>query len=165
MITEIGRERFRWLDFDIENRPIAYLGSDFTTAEVTAIAAGWSDEKKIHCWVLGEDEYIDMLDEFRQLYEAAGGVTGHYIRRHDLPILNGAMLEAGLPPLPEKLTSDTKLDLTKRSQLSASQENLSHMWRTHAEPVDFAIKVETHNHPTAIAPCGYPRCGSSCPGW
>ncbi|HET7266794.1 MAG TPA: phosphoribosylformylglycinamidine synthase [Oleiagrimonas sp.] len=26
------------------------------------------------------------------------------------------------------------------------------VWRAHAEPVDFAIKVETHNHPTAIAP-------------
>jgi phosphoribosylformylglycinamidine synthase len=26
------------------------------------------------------------------------------------------------------------------------------VWQAHEEPVDFAIKVETHNHPTAIAP-------------
>ncbi|EIL88907.1 phosphoribosylformylglycinamidine synthase [Rhodanobacter sp. 115] len=26
------------------------------------------------------------------------------------------------------------------------------VWRAHQEPIDFAIKVETHNHPTAIAP-------------
>lgn len=26
------------------------------------------------------------------------------------------------------------------------------IWRGHEEPIDFAIKVETHNHPTAIAP-------------
>jgi len=26
------------------------------------------------------------------------------------------------------------------------------VWRTHEERIDFAIKVETHNHPTAIAP-------------
>jgi phosphoribosylformylglycinamidine synthase len=26
------------------------------------------------------------------------------------------------------------------------------VWRRHAERIDFAIKVETHNHPTAIAP-------------
>lgn len=26
------------------------------------------------------------------------------------------------------------------------------VWRAHEEPIDFAIKVETHNHPTAIAP-------------
>jgi phosphoribosylformylglycinamidine synthase len=26
------------------------------------------------------------------------------------------------------------------------------LWRAHAEPIDYAIKVETHNHPTAIAP-------------
>lgn len=115
------------LDFDIENRPIAYLGSDFTTAEITAIAAGWAGQKKVSVWVLGENSYEEILRGFRSLYDMADVVTGHYIRRHDLPIINGAMLEAGLPPLDPKLTSDTKLDLTKRSQLSASQENLSHM--------------------------------------
>lgn len=26
------------------------------------------------------------------------------------------------------------------------------IWRAHAEPIDFAIKVETHNHPTALSP-------------
>ncbi|WP_049623121.1 phosphoribosylformylglycinamidine synthase [Frateuria defendens] len=27
-----------------------------------------------------------------------------------------------------------------------------HVWRAHAEQIDYAIKVETHNHPTAIVP-------------
>jgi phosphoribosylformylglycinamidine synthase len=28
----------------------------------------------------------------------------------------------------------------------------NHVWRSHEEQIDYAIKVETHNHPTAIAP-------------
>jgi len=55
-------------------------------------------------------------------------VTGHYIRMHDLPIINGALVEHGLPPLSEKLTCDTKLDLvSKGAAFSASQENLCAM--------------------------------------
>ena len=34
----VSARPLRVLDFDIENRPLSYLGSDFTTAEVTAIA-------------------------------------------------------------------------------------------------------------------------------
>ena len=118
----------RWLDFDIENRPLSYLGSDFTTAEVTAIAASWADEKKVHCWALGEVTAEEMLLGFTALYSRADGVTGHYIRKHDLPIVNGALLELGLPLLTAKLTCDTKMDLVRRKDLSASQESLGEMY-------------------------------------
>ena len=115
------------LDFDIENRPLSYLGMDFTTAEITAIAASFVGEKKVHVWLLGVDDPINMLNGFRALYDRADCVTGHYIRKHDLPIINGAMLEAGLPALTAKLSSDTKLDLLKRGGVSASQESLADM--------------------------------------
>lgn len=121
-------QKFRILDFDIENRPLSYLGSDFTTAEVTAIAAGWVGETKIHCWLLGETSSENMLDSFCELYEKADCVTGHYILRHDLPIINGALLEHGLPSLGEKRASDTKIHLIKRKDLSASQESLAEMY-------------------------------------
>ena len=120
--------RLRVLDFDIENRPLAYLGQDFTTADVTAIAAGFVGEGKIHCWLLGQHSSKGMLLGFRRMYDAADIVTGHYIRKHDLPILNGAMVEAGLPPLAPKLTSDTKLDFITSVGISESQENLSQMY-------------------------------------
>lgn len=117
------------LDFDIENRPLAYLGPDYTTAEVTAIAAcRHRQPKTMTVWLLGIDDYEAMLTEFRELYDAADIVTGHYIRAHDLPVINGAMLEAGLPPLGPKLTIDTKLDLKPVRHLSQSQENLSEMF-------------------------------------
>ena len=117
----------RVLDFDIENRPLSYGGGDWTTAEVTAIAAGWVDEDEVHCWALGQDSSLTMFREFMRLYDQADIVTGHNIRRHDLPILNGAMLEAGLPFLTPKLSCDTYGDLLRRGDISGSQESLAGM--------------------------------------
>jgi hypothetical protein len=119
----------RILDFDIENRPLSYLGQDYTTAEITAIAACWHGKPKtMTLWLLGRDTPTAMLNGFRAMYNAADMVTGHYIRMHDLPIINGAMLEYGMDPLDDKLTCDTKLDLVKKGPVfSASQENLAAM--------------------------------------
>lgn len=121
--------KLKILDFDIENRPIAYLGADYTTAEVTAIAACWHGRPRtMRVWLLGQDDYLTMLREFLALYNEADIVTGHYIRGHDLPMLNGALIEAGMGPLPEKLTIDTKIDLVSIKHLSKSQENLAEMF-------------------------------------
>jgi len=118
-------KKLRILDFDIENRPLTYLGGDYTTADVTAIAWSWTDEEDVYVALLGVNTYEVMLKGFMEFYDQADIVTGHYIRKHDLPILNGAMLEFGLPTMGAKLTSDTKMDLIKRSDISASQESLS----------------------------------------
>lgn len=119
----------RILDFDIENRPLAYWYDGMTTAETTAIAACWMGQPQtMRCWLLGPRNLKAMLMGFRKMYNQADMVTGHYIRRHDLPILNGAMLEQGMPPLEPKLTCDTKMDLTKRKDLSASLEELANMF-------------------------------------
>jgi len=124
-----SRFRLRILDFDIENRPLAYLGQGFTTAEVTAIAWGWmGDPKSITVRLLGVHDPGAMLDDFRNVYDQADIVTGHFIRAHDLPIINAALMEAGLPLLDQKLTVDTKLDMVKRKDLSGSQENLAAMF-------------------------------------
>lgn len=118
--------KLRILDFDIENRPLAYLGQDFTTAEITSIAACWHGEPlSMRVWLLGRNKPVTMLAGFRRMYDAADMVTGHYIRKHDLPVINGALLEYDLPPLDAKLTCDTKLDLLDSKYLSLSMENLS----------------------------------------
>lgn len=121
--------KFAWLDWDIENRPISYLGMDFTTADITAIACSWADSEDVHCFVQTKDKRSQrtMLRRFYEFYEAADGVTGHNIRRHDLPILNGALMEHGLPTLGPKLTCDTYGDLKRKSGISGSQENLASM--------------------------------------
>lgn len=115
------------LDWDIENRPLSYLGQDYTTAEVTAIAASFGPKKKMHCWLLGKDSLLDILENFRELYDQADIVTGHYIRAHDLPVVNGALIELGRPGLAPKLVSDTKLDCIKTKYMSMSQESLGAM--------------------------------------
>ena len=121
------KRRMAILDFDIENRPLSYKGRDWTTSEVTAIAASFGPDEPMHCWLLGVNDPVDMLREFRALYDRAEVVTGHYIRKHDLPLVNGAMIEYGLPPLGGKLTCDTYFDLAKLSGVGKSQENLAVM--------------------------------------
>lgn len=119
----------RVLDFDIENRPLSYWYDGRCTAEVTAIAWQFVGESEPAVATLTLDEWSgrEMLEAFAEAYAAADLVTGHYIRRHDLPILNGAMIEHGLPMLGSKLTSDTRLDLVKFADLAKSQAALGAM--------------------------------------
>jgi len=119
----------RWLSFDIENRPLSYWYDGNCTAEVTAIAwAVAEDEPKVTVRFLSPGGGSrQMLEAFVRAYDAADGVTGHYIRKHDLPIINGALVEHGLPTLKPKLTSDTRLDLKRWKDLPASQEALGAM--------------------------------------
>lgn len=128
--------RHRVLDFDIECRPLAWYGGDFVSKEVSAIAWKWVGERGgVHVRALGYETSEEMLSDFSQAYELADMVTGHYIRGYDLPTLNGAMMEFGLPALPSKLSQDTKLDLVSRQGVSASQENLAAMLGVQAPKV------------------------------
>jgi hypothetical protein len=117
----------RVLDFDIENRPLSYLGSDFTTAEVTAIAWAWDGDVTVY--LLGEHELPYILTQFVDAYRQADLVTGHYVRGHDIPMINGALMECRMPPLPDMWVSDTKLDLIRTKGLSLSQESLGAMFK------------------------------------
>lgn len=127
-MIEIKQRKLRVLDFDIENRPLSYLGSDFTTADITAIAWKWIGSKGTPTvYALGEVSPEEMLKAFTEAYDEADIVTGHYIREHDLPMINGALSDFGLPPLGPKLVSDTKLDMIKRKGMSNSQENIGGM--------------------------------------
>lgn len=120
----------RVLDFDIENRPLSYLGSDFTTAEVTAIAWAWADDPtNVTVYLLGEHDLPYILKSFVDAYNRADVVTGHYITGHDLPMLNGALMECQMPTLADKLVEDTKTGLVRSKGLSLSQESLGAMFR------------------------------------
>jgi hypothetical protein len=128
------------LDFDIENRPLSYWWGDACTAEITAIAwsAVGSDEVSVFALDPPPDHETSMhamLGAFVEAYAAADIVTGHFIRKHDLPIINAHLLEWGFAELPSKMTSDTKLDLTRTGSLSVSQESLDEMLRHQDEKV------------------------------
>lgn len=132
----------RILDFDLENRPLSYLGKDFTTADITAIAASWVGKTEIREWLIGSngglwrtDDVQAMLLGFRTMYDNADIVTGHFIRKHDLPFINWAMIEAGLPQLSPKRTQDTYLDCPPGHYASKGQENLAGMLGVKANKV------------------------------
>jgi hypothetical protein len=121
----------RILDFDIENRPLSYWYDGKPTAEITAIAWSWEGEREVDYELLGANGDFDpvfLLERFCCVYDQADIVTGHYIRNHDLPIINGSLMEWGMEPLSPKLTSDTKNDLIRRDGLSMSQEALAAMY-------------------------------------
>ena len=128
MAIRLTTRGLKVLDFDLENRPLSYWYDGQCTSEITAIAASWMGSNHVYVWLLGQDDPTMMLDDFGTLYDEADMVTGHYIRKHDLPIVNGAMMEMGLQSLDPILTQDTKEDLVKRGGLSASQEALSAMF-------------------------------------
>jgi hypothetical protein len=126
----------RILDFDTEARPLSFLGQDFVTKEITAIAWAWTDDPRtVTCRLLGQDDPREMLREFLDAYASADLVTGHYIRGYDLPTINGALMEYRLPLLPDKMTHDTKIHLARRSGISVSQESLGYMLRVEHKKV------------------------------
>jgi len=128
--VRVASRPLRVLDFDIENRPLTYLGSDFTTAEVTAISWAWTDQPQdVTVYLLGETELPTILREFVKVYQQADMVTGHYIKGHDLPMINGALMECRMAPLSDKMVQDTKIDLIRAKGLSLSQESLGAMFR------------------------------------
>jgi hypothetical protein len=136
MRLNVASRPMRVLDFDIENRPLTYLGSDFTTAEVTAIAWAWTDQPNdVTVYLLGETDLSTILDSFVRAYDEADMVTGHYIKGHDLPMINGALVELGMPSLQDKLVQDTKTDLIAMKGISKSQESLGSMFRLDAPKV------------------------------
>lgn len=120
----------RVLDFDVEARPLHWISGDYVSREITAIAWAWIDRPdETTCYLLGDTDPITMLRAFTEAYRKADMVTGHFIRGYDLPMINGALTEYQLPPLEDKLTQDTKLDLVRRQGLSGSQENIGAMLR------------------------------------
>lgn len=129
----------RVLDFDLECRPIAWYGGDFVTKQPTVIAWKFIGERgPVRVANIGDsdrssmvlEEEADMISQFLEDYEKADMVTGHFIRGFDLPVINAACIRLGGSPISKKLTSDTKLDLTKASGISKSMENLSAMFDT-----------------------------------
>jgi hypothetical protein len=136
VVVRVPSRPMRVLDFDIENRPLSYLGSDFTTAEVTAIAWAWTDKPEdVTVYLLGEEELPVILSRFVDAYNAADMVTGHFITGHDLPMVNGALVECGMPSLQDKLVSDTKTHLISMKGISKSQESLGAMFELDAPKV------------------------------
>ena len=129
MLIKTGKGRV--LGFDIENMPLTYYAPDYPTARITAIAMMFEGQRKsLHVCILDPINQTgcspdEMVEHFLDRYMEATLVTGHYIRKHDLPHINAMLFEQGYDTgLGVKLTSDTKDDLLKWKGLPKNQEFL-----------------------------------------
>lgn len=123
---KLKRSPLRVLYFDVEARPLGWYAGDNTHKEVTVAAWCWRDgTPDVRTLTKDDRTRLRMLKAWRNVYDQADMVVGHYIRSFDLPLLNAMLTEAGEPPLGMKLTHDTKQDLTRLHGISKSQENLS----------------------------------------
>jgi DNA polymerase elongation subunit (family B) len=129
-VTWVKVRDLRVLDFDSECRPLHY--SEWRDeSQITAIAWGWTDEKRVHHAVLEQDlsNERDMLAAFIKAYREADVVTGHYIVRHDLPLINDHCMRFGWGLLEPKRAQDTKTLLPRVKGLGLSQENLATLYK------------------------------------
>jgi hypothetical protein len=124
----------RILDFDIETRRIGFHDAGRFApggCEPIAVAWKWVDDGALEVRALPERwSHYQLHKLVTPLFEAmaqADIVTGHYIRKFDLPILAGVALELGIEMPAPLLTVDTKLDLQNVAGLSQSQENLGEL--------------------------------------
>lgn len=122
----------RVLDFDIETRKIGFHDAGrFAPAgcEPVAVAFKWHGEKTVNVRTMNQVWTLQALKWLvRPLFEAfaeADVITGHYIKKFDLPILAGVALETGVYFERPLTVLDTKSDLVEFQGMSKSQENLA----------------------------------------
>jgi hypothetical protein len=124
----------RILDFDTECRPLHY--SEWRDeSQITAYAWSWVGQKTVHRELLShrddEEELWElervMLERFMADFERADIVTGHYILRHDLPLLTDHCMRLGVALPDTKLVNDTKMALPRVKGLGLSQDNLANL--------------------------------------
>lgn len=122
----------RVLDFDIETRKVGFHDAGrFAPAgcEPVAVAFKWHGEAGVNVrtlntkWSLGSLRWLvrPLFDAFAE----ADIITGHYIKKFDLPILAGVALETGVYFQRPLMVVDTKTDLVELQGMSKSQENLA----------------------------------------
>lgn len=137
-----GTQKLRRLNFDIECRPLGWLGGDFVHKEVTAIGWCWMDgDSRPEVALLTKDARSAkaMMRKFHKVYGEADMVVGHFIRSFDLPTLQAEYIELDLPILGQKLTHDTLNDLVKQQGISKSQETLGAMAGLEAPKVQMTV--------------------------
>jgi DNA polymerase elongation subunit (family B) len=107
-------------------------------SQITGIAWSWVGEDTMYCAILEQDlsNEREMFQRFMDAFNQADMLTGHYIRRHDLPLIVDHCARLGLPiPRPVRV-QDTKVDLVRMNGMGQSQENLS---------TTFGLAAEKHH--------------------
>jgi hypothetical protein len=134
-------KRLNLLTLDWECLPGHWIGSDYVSRVVTALAWTWGYDTEITVMTHYDFSRANMATVFAQLIAMADIVTGHWVTGFDLPVGNGARLRENLPPMLDGvMASDTKAHLAKTSGRSLSQKNLSASLGVAAPKIDVTLK-------------------------
>lgn len=144
--------RLRILDFDCETRATGFGDPNWVPQEVTAIAWSWVGDEEVVCRLRCRGAKT-MLRQFRRAYDEADVVTGHNIRRFDLPILNAEYLRFEMPSLGSKMTQDTLRDIVRTKGMKRDQDNLAKMFGLRAQKLGMSWQDWQH----AYAERGWPQ--------
>lgn len=119
-------KRLRLLDIDVECLPGHWIGGDYVSKIITAVAWKWIGTREpVQVLTHYDHDPAEMSARLAEQIAEADIVVGHYIRGFDLPLLNGNLLRTEQGPIGRVLAHDTKLDLVKAHGRSLSQENLA----------------------------------------
>lgn len=134
------RRRLRVLDIDVECLPGHWIGGDYVSKVITAVAWKWVGSKEaVQVRTHYDFETEELAEQISYQIADADIVAGHYIRGFDLRLINGNLLRAGRPSLEAILAHDTKLDLLTTSGRSLSQKNLAAMIGVHHPKIDVTL--------------------------
>jgi len=129
--------KLKVLDLDTEVLPGHWIGGDFVSKVMTAVAWKWFDSREaVQCMTHYSYTPEQMAEAIRDQIREADVVVGHYIRGFDLRIINGALMRGEHEPLDQVLAHDTKLDLLTTHGRSLSQKNLAAMLGIRQPKVD-----------------------------
>ncbi len=143
--------RLRILDFDCETRATGFGDPNWVPQEVTAIAWSWIGDDEVECRLRCHG-YKRMLKAFVAAYAEADIVTGHNIRKFDLPTVNAELIRSGFSPLGAKMSQDTLRDIVRTKGMKRDQENLAKQFGL---PVD-KVTMGWHDWQVAYQEKGWP---------
>jgi DNA polymerase elongation subunit (family B) len=125
----------RILDFDIETIAAGFADPEWVPQKITCVAWSWIGSDVVESRVCGPagifgkpERRAKMLAPLLAALAEADMVTGHNIRRFDLPVIQAEVMRLGLPSLEPVLAQDT-IKLRASKGFKKGQDNLGRLYR------------------------------------
>jgi DNA polymerase elongation subunit (family B) len=132
-LHSVGQGRI--LDFDIETIAAGFADPEWVPQKITCVAWSWIGSDVVESRVCGPAGLFGkpqlrakMLAPLLKALGEADMVTGHNIRRFDLPVLQAEVMRLGLPSLPVVLAQDT-IKLRTSKGFKKGQDVLGRLYR------------------------------------
>jgi DNA polymerase elongation subunit (family B) len=132
-LRSVGQGRI--LDFDVETIAAGFADPEWVPQKITCVAWSWIGSDVVESRVCGPagifgrpERRAKMLKPLLAAIAEADMVTGHNIRRFDLPVIQAEVMRLGLPSLQPMLVQDT-IKLRASKGFKKGQDNLGRLYR------------------------------------